>query len=91
MKTSRLFLFLLAGICGLFVLTCSGCAPDRLGMLAPDPNTKPSSGVIPDGDPFDPDNPNPPTPVDPDDPMNAIVNNPERLARIGKTPIIEVY
>ena len=40
--------------------------------------------------------PNPDAPVGPDvpdpgDPMDAIVNNPERLARIGITPIIEIY
>ena len=60
-------------------------------MLVPNPDTKPAAGVVPD-DPEHPDGPvDPDEPVTPDDPMDAIVNNPERLARIGKTPIIEIY
>lgn len=70
--------------------TCTGEA--EMGMTVPNPSTKPNAGVIPEGDPFNPDNPiGPDNPVDPDDPMNQIVNNPERLARIGITPIIEIY
>ena len=69
----------------------NGCSADRMGMNTPAPGTKPNSGEIPSGDPFNPDAPTPPTPDDPDDPMNAIINNPERLARIGQTPIIEIY
>ena len=72
-------------------LLASCTSEGLMGMVVPNPNTKPSSGEIPGGDPFNPDNPNPPTPDDPDDPMNEIVNNPARLARIGKTPIIEIY
>ena len=73
---------------GLFL--AQGCTDDRMGMAVPNPDTKPSSGEIPSGDPFNPDAP--PTPPGPsDDPMDAIVNNPERLARLGLTPIIEIY
>ena len=85
-KTSRI-LFLTV-LLGLFV--AQGCTADRMGMAVPDPNAKPSSGEIPTGDPFNPDAP--PTPPGPsDDPMDAIVNNPERLARLGITPIVEIY
>ena len=89
MKASRILrIALLSAVAGLL---CA-CTPDQvMGMVVPNPNTKPNSGEIPSGDPFNPDDPNPPTPDDPDDPMNAIVNNPERLARIGITPIIEIY
>ncbi len=89
MKASRILrIALLSVVAGLL---CA-CTPDQvMGMVVPNPNTKPNSGEIPSGDPFNPDDPNPPTPDDPDDPMNAIVNNPERLARIGITPIIEIY
>ena len=91
MKTSKLFLFLLTSAIGILMLTCAGCTSEVMGMLAPAPNTKPTSGEIPGGDPFNPGDPTPPTPGGPDDPMDVIVNNPERLARIGQTPIIEVY
>ena len=57
-------------------------------MKVAPPNLKPTSGTIPSAD--DPDTPTP-TPVDPDDPMYKIVNNPERLARLGQTPMIEIY
>jgi GH18 family chitinase len=61
-----------------------------MGMAVPNPGTKPNAGEIPSGDPFNPDAP--PTPPGPsDDPMDAIVNNPERIARLGQTPIIEIY
>ena len=85
-KTSRiLFLTVLLGL-----FAAQGCTADRMGMAVPDPNAKPSSGEIPTGDPFNPDAP--PTPPGPsDDPMDAIVNNPERLARLGITPIVEIY
>jgi chitinase len=86
-KTSRISL--LTVLLGL--LLAQGCTADRMGMAVPNPNTKPNSGEIPNGDPFNPDNPNPPGPVNPDDPADVWVNNPERLARIGLTPIIEIY
>lgn len=59
-------------------------------MLVPDPNTKPNSGEIPSGDPFNPEDPG----ADPDTPDIPAVNpwdSPERQARIGITPIIEIY
>ena len=85
-KTSRiLFLTVLLGL-----FAAQGCTADRMGMAVPNPGNKPSSGEIPSGDPFNPDAP--PTPPGPsDDPMDAIVNNPERLARLGITPIVEIY
>lgn len=59
-------------------------------MLVPDPNTKPNSGEIPSGDPFNPEDPG----ADPDTP-DLPADNPwdslERQARIGITPIIEIY
>lgn len=61
-----------------------------MGMGVPDPNTKPNSGEIPLGDPFNPEDPG----VDPDTPDIPDVNpwdSPERQARIGITPIIEIY
>ena len=89
MKTSKLITLALLSVS--FGLLCS-CTTDKLmGMVVPAPNTKPNSGSIPDGDPFDPDKPTPPTPPGPDDPMEKIVNNPDRLARIGITPMIEIY
>ena len=88
MKTPK-FLFLTMTV--LAGLLCVSCSQDRLGMVVPNPNTKPNSGEIPGGDPFNPDDPTPPGPIDPTDPMDAIVNNPERLARLGQTPIIEIY
>ena len=83
-KTSHIFLLSL--LLGLFL----GCTAERMGMVVPDPNTKPTSGEVPSGDPFNPDAP-PTPPVDPTDPADVWVNNPERLARIGQTPIIEIY
>ena len=80
---------LILSLLGLFM--AQGCTDDRMGMAVPNPDTKPNAGEIPSGDPFNPDDPNPPGPVDPTDPADAWVNNPERLARIGTTPIIEVY
>jgi chitinase len=76
-----------------FALCLGGCTRERVmaGMLVPAPDTKPSAGVVPT-DPNHPDGQDDPEPpVDPEDPMDAIVNNPARLARIGKTPIIEIY
>ncbi len=89
MKTSRfLYAALLAACVGLL----GSCSSDKLmGMVVPSPGAKPTSGTLPEGDPLNPDAPDPgpgPTPVDP---MDAIVNNPGRLARIGLTPIIEIY
>ena len=89
MKTSRILTLVAIG------LLCA-CSPEKTldgstGMVVPAPGTKPSTGTIPEGDPFNPEGSDEPTPVEPDDPMSEIVNNPERLARIGQTPIIEVY
>ena len=85
-KTSRiLFLSVLLGL-----FAAQGCTDDRMGMAVPNPDTKPNAGEIPSGDPFNPDAP-PPGPVDPTDPADVWVNNPERLARLGQTPIIEIY
>ena len=85
-KTSRiLFLSVLLGL-----FAAQGCTDDRMGMAVPNPGTKPTAGEIPSGDPFDPDAP-PPGPVDPTDPADQWVNNPERLARLGQTPIVEIY
>ena len=85
-KTSRiLFLSVLLGL-----FAAQGCTDDRMGMAVPNPDTKPNAGEIPSGDPFNPDAP-PPGPVDPTDPTDQWVNNPERLARLGQTPIIEIY
>ena len=88
MKTSRILTVALLGACLSLLASCT--SDSLMGMVVPAPGTKPNSGVIPSGDPFNPDNPDPPTPG-PDDPMEKIVNNPERLARLGKTPIIEIY
>ena len=81
-------LFLLVVLGGI-MLGSQSCSKDRMGMMVGAPNAKPSAGEIPEGDPFNPDPPTPPTP--PPDPWDAIVNNPDRLARIGQTPIIEIY
>lgn len=87
MKKLR-FLFTLT-LAGILLLVCQSCSPERIGMLVPAPGSKPESGEIPGDDPFNPEDPTPPTP--PVDPMDVIVNNPERLSRLGKTPIIEIY
>ena len=81
-------LFLLVVLGGLMLETES-CTKGLMGMLVSAPNAKPAAGEIPEGDPFNPNPPTPPTP--PVDPWDEIVNNPERLARIGQTPIIEIY
>ena len=92
MKNSRLLSLSLVTLVGMALSLCACTSESTLGMIVPDPNTKPNVGEIPSGDPFNPDNPiNPDDPVDPDDPMTKIVNNPERLARLGTTPIIEIY
>ena len=59
-------------------------------MIVPTPNAKPNSGEIPSGDPFNPEDPgtDPDTPGFPD---NNPWDSPERQARIGITPIIEIY
>ena len=77
---------LILSLLGLFL--AQGCTDDRMGMAVPNPDNKPSSGEIPNGDPFNPDTPPPPGPGDDSDPWSQ---NPERLARIGQTPIIEIY
>lgn len=59
-------------------------------MLVPDPNTKPNSGEIPSGDPFNPEDPGA-DPDTPDLPADNPWDSPERKARIGITPIIEIY
>lgn len=59
-------------------------------MLVPDPNTKPNSGEIPSGDPFNPEDPGA-DPDTPDLPADNPWDSPERQARIGITPIIEIY
>ena len=92
MKTSKLLSLSLVTLVGMALALCACTSESTLGMIVPDPNTKPNVGEIPSGDPFNPDSPiNPDDPVDPDDPMTKIVNNPERLARLGITPIIEIY
>ena len=80
--TSHIFLL------SLLVSFSLGCTQDRMGMAVPAPGTKPTSGEIPT-DPENPDNPD--TPDVPDDPDNPWETNPERLARIGQTPIVEIY
>ncbi len=84
-KTSRILF--LSVLLGLFV--AQGCTDDRMGMAVPAPNAKPSTGEIPSGDPFNPDAP--PVPPEPSDDSDPWSTNPERLARIGQTPIIEIY
>ena len=93
MKTSKLISFSLSLIVGIALAACVSCSSEGvMGMIVPDPATKPNVGQIPEGDPFNPDTPiGPDDPSGSDDPMDAIVNNPERLARIGTTPIIEIY
>ena len=84
-KTSRILF--LSVLLGLFM--AQGCADDRMGMAVPNPDTKPDAGQIPSGDPFNPDGPVPPPgPSGDTDPWS---DNPERIARIGQTPIIEIY
>ena len=85
-KTSRILF--LSVLLGLFM--AQGCTDDRMGMAVPNPNTKPTAGEIPNGDPFNPYDPTPPGP-EPVDPTDQWVKNPERLARLGQTPIIEIY
>jgi GH18 family chitinase len=79
-----LFLSVLLGL-----FAAQGCADDRMGMAVPNPDVKPDAGQIPSGDPFNPDGPTPPPgPSGDTDPWS---DNPERIARIGQTPIIEIY
>ena len=92
MKTSKLFTLSLAALIGVAFSLCSCTGEGQMGMTVPNPSAKPTAGEIPEGDPFNPDQPiDPGTTEDPDDPMYQIINNPERLARIGITPIIEIY
>ncbi len=89
MKTSRILSIALVSAC---IGLLAACTTEKvMGMVVPGPNTKPSSGEIPSGDPFNPDAPDPGPGPSEEDPMDAIVNNPERLARLGITPIIEIY
>jgi len=83
-KISHIFLLpLLLG-----AIWACGCTQERMGMTVPPPDSKPESGEIPE----DPGNPNTPgSPETPTNPDNPWVTNPERLARLGQTPIIEVY
>ena len=64
-----------------------------MGMIVPKPDTKPVAGVVP-ADPANPDNTgntdNPDTPDNPGDEENPW-DSPERQARLGITPIIEIY
>ena len=87
-QTSHIFLLSLLLCCFAVV----GCTSDGfMGMVVPAPDAKPSSGEIPDGDPFNPDNPNPPDdpPIDPDKPDDPI--DPVILGRLGITPIVATY
>ena len=73
-----------------FLAAVCGCTQDRMGMIVPAPDAKPNSGEIPSGDPFNPEDPG----QDPDIPDILDDNpwdSPERQARIGITPIIEIY
>ena len=90
MKASRI---LTVALMGAVIGLLSACSPDKTltGMVVPEPGTKPNVGTIPDGDPFNPDDPTPTPGPGPVDPMDEIVNNPDRLARIGITPMIEIY
>jgi len=89
MKASRILSIALVSAC---IGLLAACTTEKvMGMVVPGPNAKPSSGEIPSGDPFNPDAPDPGSGPSEEDPMDAIVNNPERLARLGITPIIEIY
>ena len=73
-----------------FLAAVCGCTQDRMGMIVPDPNAKPNTGEIPSGDPFNPEDPGQ-DPDTPDIPYDNPWDSPERQARIGITPIIEIY
>ncbi|MBR4299762.1 MAG: hypothetical protein IKY36_02575 [Bacteroidales bacterium] len=88
MKSRFRFILLLPLL--VFLAAVCGCTQDRMGMLVPDPNTKPNSGEIPSGDPFNPEDPGA-DPDTPDLPADNPWDSPERKARIGITPIIEIY
>ena len=81
-KISHIFLLLT-----LMAFWACGCTQERMGMSVPAPGTKPSAGTVPE-DPENPDGTD--EPDTPDDPVNPW-DSPERQARIGITPIIEVY
>jgi GH18 family chitinase len=73
-----------------FLAAVCSCTPDRMGMIVPDPNAKPNSGEVPSGNPFNPEDPG----MDQDSTDIPDANpwdSPERQARIGITPIIEIY
>ncbi|MBR4687165.1 MAG: hypothetical protein IKP01_02535, partial [Bacteroidales bacterium] len=57
--TSHILILSLLGL-----LMAQGCTDERMGMAVPNPDSKPSSGEIPSGDPFNPDTPPPPGPGD---------------------------
>lgn len=85
-KASHIFLLpLVAGL----LWACGGCTQERVGMTAPAPGTKPTAGEVPT-DPANPGGDEPVTPVDPT-PEDNPWDTPERRARIGITPIIEIY
>ena len=85
-KASHIFLLpLVAGL----LWACGGCTQERVGMTAPAPGTKPTAGEVPT-DPANPGGEEPVTPVDPT-PEDNPWDTPERRARIGITPIIEIY
>ena len=88
MKSRFRFILLLPLL--VFLAAVCGCTQDRMGMIVPDPNSKPNSGEIPSGDPFNPEDPGT-DPDTPDIPYENPWDSPERQARIGITPIIEVY
>ncbi len=88
MKSIFRFILLLPLL--VFLAAVCGCSQDRMGMLVPDPNAKPNSGKIPSGDPFNPEDPGA-DPDTPDIPAENPWDSPERQARIGITPIIEIY
>ncbi|MBQ3723389.1 MAG: hypothetical protein II851_06730 [Bacteroidales bacterium] len=76
-------------LCSLLLSLSLGCTNYRMGMLVPPPDSHPAVGTIPGGDPFNPDDPvTPPDPSDSDDPWSQA---PERLARLGQTPVVEIY
>lgn len=88
MKNRFRFILLLPLL--VFLAAVCGCSQDRMGMIVPNPDSKPNSGEIPSGDPFNPEDPGA-DPDTPDIPADNPWDSPERQARIGITPIIEMY
>ena len=66
-----------------------GCSDYRMGMIVSPPDLHPAVGTIPGGDPFNPDSPD--SPDDPTDDSDPWSKDPARLARLGQTPIVEIY